>query len=143
MHVQWWMIVMMYLLQCLCTLEPLPHNAKQCQTVSPAVLECRGPTLHHHIIRFFPTLPLLSPSPPSVRPLLDIDGEDAQRRGRPHQVSQYVPPSFLSLTRNPGATSLSATWQPNDERWSIVCRSLLILGHLSKYCLPSPRNLPC
>jgi hypothetical protein len=30
----------------------------------------------------------------------------------------HLPPPLTSLTRHPGATSQSATWQPNDDRHS-------------------------
>ena len=47
----------------------------------------------------------------------------------------HLPPAIISPTWKPGATSLSATWQPNDEH---IHHSLLrILVCHSKYLIPT------
>jgi len=41
---------------------------------------------------------------------------------------------MISLMQNPGATSLSVMWQPNDEQWiSVIVRHRHSLGHYSQY----------
>jgi len=47
-----------------------------------------------------------------------------QKQTTRKQGEAHLPPPLSSLIRNPGATSLWAMWQPNDERQPavIICR---------------------
>jgi len=89
-------------------------------------------TLQHHITPHpTPWMTKWTTAAHKWPPACTMNGN--RRQGAEVSKQAYLPPPLTSLTQHPGATSLSAMWQPNDEwrQTSIICHhcEVLIMPH--------------